>query len=139
MRISDWSSDVCSSDLEHNGTAYVRPMVKVFTQYGYGDDVHEDEGVEPAAYLVAMDRAALFDAPLAAIPSPLQQPVAWRCSRENSHDGNGKWHYHDGLPNPSHLARNVQSLYAAPPQPDVPQLGGKPEEDRKGTRLNTSP
>src|SRR3546814_20439521 len=71
-------------DHEHNGTAYVRPMVKVFTQYGYGDDVHEDEGVEPAAYLVAMDRAALFDAPLAAIPSPLQHPVAWRCSRENS-------------------------------------------------------
>jgi len=52
-----------SLDHEHNGTAYVRPMVKVFTQYGYGDDVHEDEGVEPAAYLVAMDRAALFDTP----------------------------------------------------------------------------
>jgi len=52
-----------SLDHEHNGTAYVRPMVKVFAQYGYGDDVHEDEGVEPAAYLVAMDRAALFDAP----------------------------------------------------------------------------
>jgi len=52
-----------SFDHEHDGTAYVRPMVKVFTQYGYGDDLHEDEGVEPAAYLVAMDRAALFDAP----------------------------------------------------------------------------
>ena len=52
-----------SLDHEIDGTAYVRPMVKVFTQYGYGDDVHEEEGVEPAAYLVAMDRAALFDAP----------------------------------------------------------------------------
>lgn len=52
-----------SLDHEHNGKAYVRPMVKVFTQYGYGDDIHEDEGVEPAAYLVEMDRAALFDAP----------------------------------------------------------------------------
>lgn len=52
-----------SLDHEHNGTAYVRPMVKVITQYGYGDDIHEDEGVEPAAYLVEMDRAALFDAP----------------------------------------------------------------------------
>lgn len=52
-----------SLDHEIDGTAYVRPMVKVFTQYGYGDDVHEEEGVEPAAYLVAMDRAALFDMP----------------------------------------------------------------------------
>lgn len=52
-----------SFDHELDGTAYVRPMVKVITQYGYGDDLHEDEGVEPAAYLVAMDRASLFDAP----------------------------------------------------------------------------
>lgn len=52
-----------SLDHEHNGTAYVRPMVKVFTQYSYGDDVHEEEDIEPAAYLVAMDRAALFDTP----------------------------------------------------------------------------
>jgi hypothetical protein len=50
-------------DHEHDGTAYVRPMVKVITQYGYGDDLHEDEGVEPASYLVAMDRASLFDEP----------------------------------------------------------------------------
>lgn len=50
-------------DHEHNGTAYVRPMVKSITQYGYGDDVHEDEDFEPAAYLVEMDRSALFDAP----------------------------------------------------------------------------
>lgn len=52
-----------SLDHEHNGKAYVRPMVKAITQYGYGDDVHEDEGYEPAAYLVEMDRADLFDAP----------------------------------------------------------------------------
>lgn len=50
-------------DHEHAGTAYVRPMVKVTTQYGYGDDLHEDEGVEPAAYLVEMDRSALFETP----------------------------------------------------------------------------
>lgn len=50
-------------DHEHNGTAYVRPMVKAITQYGYGDDVYEDEDFEPAAYLVEMDRSALFDAP----------------------------------------------------------------------------
>lgn len=52
-----------SLDHEHDGKAYVRPMVKVFTQYGYGDDVHENEYFEPAAYLVTMDRASLFDAP----------------------------------------------------------------------------
>ena len=52
-----------SLDHEHDGLAYVRPMVKVFTQYGYGDDLHEDEGVEPAQYLVAVDRSSLFDAP----------------------------------------------------------------------------
>ncbi len=52
-----------SFDHDHDGTAYVRPMVKVFTQYGYGDDIHEEEDVEPAKYLVAVDRSSLFDAP----------------------------------------------------------------------------
>jgi hypothetical protein len=52
-----------SLDHEHNGIAYVRPLVKVFTQNFYGSDVHENENVEPAAYLVAMDRTALFEAP----------------------------------------------------------------------------
>ncbi|NTJ67569.1 hypothetical protein G6M50_06295 [Agrobacterium rhizogenes] len=52
-----------SLDHEIDGTAYVRPMVKVFTQYGYGDDIHEDEDVEPAKYLVAVERSSLFDAP----------------------------------------------------------------------------
>lgn len=50
-------------DHEHDGKAYVRPMVKVFTQSGYGDDIHEAEGIEPAAYLVAMGRASLFEEP----------------------------------------------------------------------------
>jgi len=52
-----------SLDHEIDGTAYVRPMVKVFTQYGYGDDVHEEEDIEPAKYLVAVERSSLFDAP----------------------------------------------------------------------------
>lgn len=57
-----------SLDHEHNGTAYVRPMVKVITQYGYGDDFSEEEGFEPAGYLVARDRSDLFEfLPLAAI------------------------------------------------------------------------
>ncbi len=66
-QLYDKTGGVFVLDHEHEGTAYVRPMVKVFTQYGYGDDVHEDESVEPAAYLVAMDRAALFDAPPEAV------------------------------------------------------------------------
>lgn len=57
-----------SLDHEHDGTAYVRPMVKVITQYGYGDDFSEEEGFEPAGYLVARDRSDLFEfLPLAAI------------------------------------------------------------------------
>lgn len=52
-----------SLDHEIDGTAYVRPMVKVFTQSGYGDDIHEFEDVEPAKYLVAVERSSLFDAP----------------------------------------------------------------------------
>ena len=51
-----------SLDHEIDGTAYVRPMVKVFTQSGYGDDVHEYEDVEPANYLVAADRSDLRSA-----------------------------------------------------------------------------
>lgn len=50
-------------DHEHDGVAYVRPMVKVIVQYGGGDDLHEEEDHEPAAYLVPMDRSSLFDAP----------------------------------------------------------------------------
>ncbi|NTF23536.1 hypothetical protein G6L37_34765 [Agrobacterium rubi] len=50
------------------------------------------------------------------LPAPVERvPDAWRCSRMNSLDGNGKWHYYDGPPNPSHLAKNVQTLYVGPP------------------------
>jgi hypothetical protein len=54
-------------DHEHDGTAYVRPLVKVVIQSSYGDDFHEEEDFEPAAYLVSMDRSALFDAPPLAV------------------------------------------------------------------------
>lgn len=56
-----------SFDHEHDGTAYVRPLVKVFLQSGYGEDVHEEEDFEPAQYLVALDRSALSDAPPVAV------------------------------------------------------------------------
>lgn len=56
-----------SFDHELEGTAYVRPMIKVVFRSGYGEDVHEVEDFEPAAYLVAMDRSSLFDAPPLAV------------------------------------------------------------------------
>lgn len=52
-------------DHEANGKVYVRPMIRVVmqsTNYS-GDDFHESEDFEPAPYLIAMDRADLFDAP----------------------------------------------------------------------------
>lgn len=53
-----------SLDHEHGDTIYVRPMVKVVSRYDdYNGDPHESFDQEPAEYLVAMDRAALFDAP----------------------------------------------------------------------------
>lgn len=63
IRLYDKSGAAFSLDHEHNGKAYVRPMVKAITQYNDGGDVYEDERHEPAAYLVEMDRADLFDAP----------------------------------------------------------------------------
>lgn len=39
------------------------------------------------------------------------EPVAWRCMGVGS---SHRWSYFDGTPNPSHLARNVQPLYAHP-------------------------
>lgn len=63
QRLYNKAGSVFVMDHEHDGKAYVRPLIKVVTQYGYGDDLHEDEGFEPAAYLVEMDRSALFDAP----------------------------------------------------------------------------
>lgn len=66
-QLYDKTGAAFSFDHEHDGTAYVRPLVKVFTQSGYGDDLHEEEDFEPAGYLVAMDRASLSDAPPLAV------------------------------------------------------------------------
>lgn len=62
-QLYDKTGAAFSFDHEHAGKAYVRPLVKVFTQSGYGDDMHEEEDFEPAGYLVAMDRASLSEAP----------------------------------------------------------------------------
>lgn len=58
-----------SLDHEHDGTAYVRPMVKVIVQSSdWNDELHEeDAGHEPADYLVAKERTSLFDAPPVAV------------------------------------------------------------------------
>lgn len=66
-KLYDKTGAAFSFDHEHDGTAYVRPMVKVVFQSSYGDDVHEEEDHEPAAYLVAMDRSSLFYAPPLAV------------------------------------------------------------------------
>lgn len=66
-RLYDKTGAAFIFDHEHDGTAYVRPLVKVFSQYGYGEDVHEQEDFEPAGYLVAMDRSLLSDAPPLAV------------------------------------------------------------------------
>lgn len=52
-------------DHEHGDAVYVRPMVRVVTQstsYS-GDDFHEEEGLEPASFLVMRQRGDLYDAP----------------------------------------------------------------------------
>lgn len=61
----DKNGAVYTLDHEHDGTAYVRPMVKVVTQAtGYnGDSFHEEEDYEPASYLISMDRSELFNSP----------------------------------------------------------------------------
>lgn len=50
-------------DHEHDGKLYVRPLVKVVFQANYGDDYHEEEGFEPAGYIVAKAEDELFYAP----------------------------------------------------------------------------
>lgn len=56
-------------DHEIDGVSYVRPMVKVFmyqTDYR-GDDYREEEGFEPADFLVARNTSELFEAPPVAV------------------------------------------------------------------------
>lgn len=56
-------------DHEVDGVSYVRPMVKVVmyqTDYR-GDDYHEEEGFEPADFLVALNTSELFEAPPVAV------------------------------------------------------------------------
>lgn len=67
QKLYDKAGSVFVLDHEHGGKAYVRPLVKVVMQSGYGEDLHEDEDFEPAAYLVTMDRSDLFDAPPLAV------------------------------------------------------------------------
>lgn len=62
-KLYDKTGAAFSLDHEVGETAYVRPMVKVIAQSYYGDDMSTEEDYEPAAYLVAVERSSLFDAP----------------------------------------------------------------------------
>lgn len=66
-QLYDKTGAAFSFDHELEGTVYVRPMVKVVFQSGYGEDAHEEADYEPADYLVSMARASLFDAPPLAV------------------------------------------------------------------------
>ncbi|MBM2293770.1 hypothetical protein JQX09_17725 [Sulfitobacter pseudonitzschiae] len=46
-----------------DGTAYVRPMIVVTYQSGYGDEIHEEQVTEAAGHFVAMPSADLFTSP----------------------------------------------------------------------------
>jgi hypothetical protein len=64
-RIYDKAGAAFELDHEIDGVSYVRPLIKVFMQsttYS-GDDFHEDEGFEPADFLVARNTSELYDAP----------------------------------------------------------------------------
>lgn len=65
-------------DHDHDGVAYVRPMVKVITQSAdWGEGPIEEEDYEPAAYLVAINRAELFNAPpVAAVNADIAAKLA---------------------------------------------------------------
>src|SRR3546814_10203422 len=39
MRISDWSSDVCSSDLDNNASCAIGPFIRLFDEHFSLDDV----------------------------------------------------------------------------------------------------
>src|SRR3546814_6661734 len=76
MRISDWSSDVCSSDLSRSNVANGR-------RYRLG---HVNETVNVSFSLPINDRHALFDARLGIAPPMITQRVQPR--RQDQ----GRWH-----------------------------------------------
>src|SRR3546814_3520388 len=62
MRISDWSSDVCSSDLRRMGAQIVAMVDRAFEQIGYGGEI--DVRMRPHVHSlpdVEMRRAELVD------------------------------------------------------------------------------
>ncbi|NTG00059.1 hypothetical protein G6L30_07985 [Agrobacterium rhizogenes] len=76
-KLYDKTGAAFSFDHEHNGTIYVRPLVKVLIQSGYGDDIHETEDFEPAGYLVARDESALsYSPPLEAVDAEVSAKKA---------------------------------------------------------------
>lgn len=75
--IYDKTGAAFSLDHKIGGVSYVRPMVRIVTQSMTcsGDDFHEEEGFEPADFLVARNTRELFDAPPVAL---VDQDIAER-------------------------------------------------------------
>lgn len=89
-------------------------------------DTEEADALEQAyariRTVIQQRQAEAIMAVIASLPPQGMEQVAWRCSRDQSYDGNGNWHYRDGPPNHSHLARNVQELFVrrSPASPAEP-------------------
>src|SRR3546814_2797870 len=76
MRISDWSSDVCSSDLsgvEHN-------LAKVGVE-GSNPFARSKFPIHPPFQIIRIGPAAIADAGLCLFPGGLISPACWRIGR----------------------------------------------------------
>src|SRR3546814_1095560 len=115
MRISDWSSDVCSSDLDHGCGSEVGPLWFVLTATARGSPLHHVSGSRTETRLIPHPlkhrwRPRIVDATAA---------VTALCSRNNSTAVQGRGQWMAGCP-------------------QVVRHGAIGIADRKSTRLNSS-
>src|SRR3546814_8556725 len=77
MRISDWSSDVCSSDLTNNGPT----LIEHFTYRAEGHSTSDD----PSAYRAAQEASAWpFGDPVARLRQHLEALGEWDAERHEA-------------------------------------------------------
>src|SRR3546814_20502825 len=93
MRISDWSSDVCSSDLAGMSSAVALKQDSDETEYGSGDAVHvtaiaagQQDVLPPAALAFLVDLHQRFE------PARQTRPAARR-RRQARFDAGGPPHF----------------------------------------------